>query len=190
MVDPYDGTVDFCAIDEKDPVLKALSGIFPNVFKDQNLMPANLREHIRYPEDYFNIQANIMLNFHVNNPSVFYSREDIWKIAKKVDEGGISSIEPYYSVMKLPDEEEAQFTLMIPFTPASRSEQHRNNLVAWLAARNDGEHIPKNVGGQGPLMIDSLIDQDTNISSKLTLWSQGRTAGSINSTDAGNSFCH
>jgi len=181
VVDPYDGTVDFYAIDEKDPVLKALAKIFPNVFKNQDLMPANLREHIRYPEDYFNIQAIILLYFHVNNHSVYYNREDIWEIAKKVDEGGTNSIEPYYSVMKLPDEEEAEFTLMLPFTPASRSEQHRNNLVAWLAARNDGEHygelhlykVPKNVEVQGPLMIDSLIDQDTNISSKLTLWSQG-----------------
>ncbi len=181
VVDTYHGTVDFYVMDKDDPVLKTLVAIFPGVFKDADMMPANLEAHIRYPEDYFNIQANVLLNFHVNNPSVFYNREDTWEIAKKVGEEGTSSIEPYYSVMKLPGEENAEFTLMLPFTPASRSEQHRNNLVAWLAARNDGEHygelhlykVPKNVEVQGPLMIDSLIDQDTNISSKLTLWSQG-----------------
>ncbi|WP_418791559.1 UPF0182 family protein [Phosphitispora sp. TUW77] len=181
VIDPYNGTVDFFVTDKNDPVLKTLAGIFPGVFKDLDLMPANLKEHIRYPEDYFNIQSYILLNFHVNNPSVFYNREDTWEIAKKVGENGTNNIEPYYSIMKLPNEEKAEFTLMLPFTPASRSEQHRNNLVAWLAARNDGEHygelclykVPKNVEVQGPLMIDSLIDQDTNISSKLTLWSQG-----------------
>ena len=181
VVDPYNGTVDYYVMDKSDPIIKTMASIFPGVFKDSAMMPANLLEHIRYPEDYFNIQANILLNFHVNNPSVFYNREDTWEIAKKVDEGGTNTIEPYYSIMKLPGEEEAEYTLMLPFTPASRREQHRNNLVAWLAARNDGENygqlalytMPKNVEVQGPLMIDSMIDQNTNISSKLTLWGQG-----------------
>lgn len=181
VVDPYNGTVDFYAFDKKDPILKTLTKIFPGVFKDPVQMPSNLLEHIRYPEDYFNIQSNILLNFHVNNPSVFYNREDTWDIAKKVSENGTQNVAPYYSIMKLPGERNSEFTLMLPFTPASREGQHRNNLVAWLAARNDGNHygelelykVPKNVEIQGPLMIDSLIDQDTTISGKMTLWGQG-----------------
>ncbi len=181
VIDPYNGTVDFYTFDKTDPVLKTIAKIFPGVFKDSSEMPSNLTGHIRYPEDYFNIQSNILLNFHVSNPSVFYNREDTWDIAKKVGEGGTKNIEPYYSIMKLPGEKESEFTLMLPFTPASRQEQHRNNLVAWLAARNDGDgygdlilyRVPKNVEIQGPLMIDSLIDQDTFISGKMTLWGQG-----------------
>ncbi len=181
VIDPYDGTVDFYVFDQTDPILKTVAKIFPGVFRDAAQMPSNLAEHTRYPEDYFKIQSNILLNFHVSNPSVFYNREDTWDIAKKVGEGGTKNIEPYYSIMKLPGEKESEFTLMLPFTPASRQEQHRNNLVAWLAARNDktkyGElilyRVPKNVEIQGPLMIDSLIDQDTLISGKMTLWGQG-----------------
>ncbi len=181
VVDPYDGTVDFYSLDNTDPVLKTISSIFPGVFKDPADMPSNLKEHIRYAEDYFNIQAKVLLNFHVNNPSVFYNKEDTWDVAKKIEEGSTVNIEPYYSVMKLPGEKESEFTLMLPFTPASRQEQHRNNLVSWLAARNDGKHygelilykVPKNVEVQGPLMIESLIDQDTTISTKMTLWGQG-----------------
>ena len=181
IIDPYNGTVDFYAFDKTDPILKTISKIFPGVFKDSSEMPSNLNEHIRYPEDYFNIQSNILLNFHVSNPSVFYNREDTWDIAKKAGDGGPKNIDPYYSIMKLPGEKDSEFTLMLPFTPASRQDQPRNNLIAWLAARNDGDSygelslykVPKNVEIQGPLMIDSLIDQDTSISGKMTLWGQG-----------------
>lgn len=181
VVDPYHGTVDFYAFDIADPILRTISRIFPGVFKDSSELPGNLIRHIRYPEDYFKIQSKILLNFHVNNPSVFYNREDTWDVAKKVEGGSTVPIEPYYSVMKLPGEQDSEFTLMLPFTPASRQEQHRNNLVAWLAARNDGQNygelilykVPKNVEVQGPLMIESLIDQDTTISGKMTLWGQG-----------------
>lgn len=181
VVDPYHGTVDFYAFDRTDPILRTITRIFPGVFKDPSELPGNLIQHIRYPEDYFKIQSKVLLNFHVNNPSVFYNREDTWDTAKKVEGGSTVPIEPYYSVMKLPGEEDSEFTLMLPFTPASRKEQHRNNLVAWLAARNDGKNygelilykVPKNVEIQGPLMIESLIDQDTTISGKMTLWGQG-----------------
>ncbi|MCR6545469.1 UPF0182 family protein [Dehalobacterium formicoaceticum] len=181
VIDAYHGTVDFYAFDPDDPVLKTVSAIFPGVFKDADTMPDFLKTHIRYPEDLFNIQSRILLNFHVTNPSVFYNREDTWDIAKKVDGAETSSTEPYYSVMKLPDEAESEFVLTLPFTPASREDRDRNNMVAWLAARNDGKnygqlvlyHMPKNVEVQGPLMIDSMIDQNTTIAGKLTLWGQG-----------------
>lgn len=181
VVDAYNGTVNFYVFDKNDPIVSTISKMFPGVFKDSQDMPSNLLEHIRYPEDYFKIQSQILINFHVSNPSVFYNREDTWDIAKKVDFEDTVNMEPYYTVMKLPGESEAEFTLMLPFTPASRQDQHRNNMVAWLAARNDGDHygelvlyqMPKNIEIQGPLMIDSLIDQDPQISSKMTLWGQG-----------------
>lgn len=181
VIDPYHGTVNFYVFDEDDPILKTVSAIFPGVFKDKEEMPTDLIEHIRYPEDLFNIQSRILINFHVSNPAVFYNREDTWDIAKKVDETGTNNMEAYYTVMKLPEEEESEFVLTLPFTPASREEQHRNNMVAFLAARNDGENygelilyqLPKNIEIQGPLMIDSMIDQDTTIAGKLTLWGQG-----------------
>lgn len=181
VIDPYNGNVDFYTFDKNDPVLQTVSKIFPGVFQDSSRMPADLLKHIRYPEDYFNVQSNILLNFHVTNPSVFYNREDTWDIAKRVEAQTTKNVEPYYTIMKLPGETDSEFVLMLPFTPASRQDQHRNNLVAWLAARNDGDHygelilykVPKNVEVQGPLMIDSLIDQDTTISGKMTLWGQG-----------------
>lgn len=181
VVDAYNGTVNFYAFDPKDPILKTISSIFPGVFKDKKAMPSNLLDHIRYPEDLFNLQARVLLNFHVNNPSVFYNKEDTWDIAKRAEGGETVDTPPYYNIMRLPGEKASEFVLMLPFTPASRTGNPRNNMVAWLAARNDDGHygelqlyrMPKNIEIQGPLMIDSLIDQDTNISGKMTLWGQG-----------------
>jgi hypothetical protein len=124
----------------------------------------------------------MLLNYHVEDPSVFYNKEDTWNVAKRALEGGLTeNIHPYYAVMALPDNpnrNDTEFVLKMPFTPASRGDQPRNNMVAWMAARCDGENygelvlykLPKNVEIQGPLMIDSLIDQDTEISGKLSLW--------------------
>lgn len=181
VVDAYNGTVNFYDFDSTDPVLKTIKNIFPGVIKDKQTMPSNLMEHVRYPEDLFKIQSRVLLNFHVNNPSVFYNKEDTWDVAKSLEGNQTVDKEPYYSIMKLPGEKQSEFTLMQPFTPASRTGNSRNNMVAWLSARNDGEHygelllyrMPKNIEIQGPLMIDSLIDQDTEISGKMTLWGQG-----------------
>lgn len=181
VIDAYNGTVNFYAFDSDDPVLKTIKNIFPGVFKDKQAMPSNLLEHIRYPEDLFKIQSRVLLNFHVNNPSVFYNKEDTWDVARSLEDNQTVDKEPYYSIMKLPGEKNSEFTLMLPFTPASRTGNTRNNMVAWLTARNDGDHygelllyrMPKNIEIQGPLMIDSLIDQDTEISGKMTLWGQG-----------------
>lgn len=181
VIDPVNGTVNYYIFDKKDPILQTIAKIYPGTFKEATDMPSNLIEHIRYPEDLFNIQSNVLLNFHVGNSSVFYNREDTWDIAKRVEDKNTINVDPYYTVMKLPGEPNTEFTLMLPFTPASRPDQPRNNLVAWMAARNDAPHygelilykMPKDVEIQGPLMIDSMIDQDPVISGKMTLWGQG-----------------
>lgn len=181
-IDPYHGDVDFYVFDAEDPVIKTYANIFPDVFQPSAEMPADLVTHIRYPEDYYAIQSNMLLNYHVEDPSVFYNKEDTWNVAKRALEGGLTeNIHPYYAVMALPDNpnrNDTEFVLKMPFTPASRGDQPRNNMVAWMAARCDGENygelvlykLPKNVEIQGPLMIDSLIDQNTEISGKLSLW--------------------
>ncbi len=180
VVDAYNGEVSFYVSDPTDPIIQTYSKIFPNVFQDITAMPSNLREHLRYPEDYFNIQAAVLRNYHVNNPSVFYNKEDTWDIAKRAYADQVRVMDPYYTVMTLPNEKEPEFVAMLPYTPTSRQEEQRNNMVAWLVARSDGENygklqlykLPKNREIQGPLMIDSLIDQSPDISSKLSLWGQ------------------
>ena len=180
IVDANDGTVDFYAVDSKDPILKTYMKIFPGVFKDLAGMPSSLKSHLRYPETLFSVQSNMLKTFHMTNSSVFYNKEDAWDIAKELFEAKPQNVAPYYTIMKIPGEDKPEFVLMLPFTPASSASNSRNNMVAWMAARMDGEHygelllykLPKNTEIDGPLQIESRIDQDPDISKQLSLWDQ------------------
>lgn len=180
VVDAYDGSVDFYAVDAKDPILQTYRKIFPGVFKNLAEMPQGLQAHLRYPETLFTIQSNMLKNFHMTDPTVFYNKEDAWDIAKELFGSKPQNVDPYYTVMQIPGNKKPEFVLMLPFTPASSTTNTRNNMVAWMAARMDGEHygelnlykIPKNIEVDGPLQIESRIDQDPEISKQLALWDQ------------------
>ncbi|MGI6120672.1 MAG: UPF0182 family protein, partial [Desulfosporosinus sp.] len=180
VIDAYDGTVDFYAIDPQDPILQTYMKIFPGVFKDIASMSPNLKSHLRYPETLFNVQSNILKNYHMTNPSVFYNKEDSWDIAKELFEEQAQNVVPYYTIMKIPGEDIPEFVLMLPFTPASSATNARNNMISWMAARMDGEHygelllykLPKNIEIDGPYQIESRIDQNPEIAQQLALWNQ------------------
>ncbi|HUS89145.1 MAG TPA: UPF0182 family protein, partial [Desulfosporosinus sp.] len=180
IIDANDGTVDFYAVDPKDPILMTYMKIFPGVFKDIASLSPSLKSHLRYPETLFNVQSNMLKTFHMTNSSVFYNKEDSWDIAKELFEAKAQNVAPYYTIMKIPGEDKPEFVLMLPFTPASSATNSRNNMVSWLAARMDGEHygelllykLPKNIEIDGPLQIESRIDQDPEISKQLSLWDQ------------------
>jgi len=146
------------------------------LFKPLARMPAELQKHIRYPEDLFRIQAQIYRAYHMESPAVFYNREDLWQFPRQPAEGGqIATMIPYYIVMRLPDEPQAQFFLMLPMVPSQRQ-----NMIAWLAARCDppdyGKLIvyqfPKDKLVYGPFQIEARINQNTEISQQLSLWNQ------------------
>lgn len=135
---------------------------------------------MRYPEDLFKLQTNRYLAFHMQDPTVFYNREDTWAVAseKVGSQSTPVDVDPYYVVMRLPGEQHEEFLLMQPFTPANKT-----NMIAWLAARSDEPNYGKLVVYKypkerlifGPLQVEGRIDQDPTISSQFTLWS---TAGS------------
>lgn len=180
IIDANDGTVDFYAADPKDPILMTYMKIFPGVFKDIGALSPSLKTHLRYPETLFNVQSNMLKNFHMTNTSVFYNKEDSWDIAKELFDAKPQNVAPYYTIMKIPGEDKPEFVLMLPFTPASSATNSRNNMVSWMAARMDGDHygelllykLPKNIEIDGPLQIESRIDQDPEISKQLSLWDQ------------------
>ena len=176
VIDAYNGTIDFYLADAADPVAATYGRIFPDLFKPLARMPAELQKHIRYPEDLFRIQAQIYRAYHMESPAVFYNREDLWQFPRQPAEGGqIATMIPYYIVMRLPDEPQAQFFLMLPMVPSQRQ-----NMIAWLAARCDppdyGKLIvyefPKDKLVYGPFQIEARINQNTEISQQLSLWNQ------------------
>lgn len=175
VIDAYNGDVKFYVIDSKDPIIKTYSKIFPDLFMDFSEMPEDLQSHIRYPEDLFRIQVELYSIYHMKNPMVFYNKEDAWVIPDEIYRGGRQEMQPYYIIMKLPDKQKEEFILMIPFTP-----RDKENLIAWMAAECDSPdygklivyQFSKQVLTYGPMQIEARIDQDTEISQKITLWSQ------------------
>jgi uncharacterized membrane protein (UPF0182 family) len=174
-IDAYNGTMKMYIIDPEDPVLATYATIFPDLFQPVDEMEPSLVPHWRYPEGMFRVQAATFQTYHMTDPQVFYNQEDLWNWAEEVVTGQRVLIEPYYVNMELPGEEEAEFVLMMPYTPSSKQ-----NMVAWLYARNDGEHygelgvykFPKQRLIYGPMQVESRIDQDPNISQQLSLWNQ------------------
>lgn len=175
VIDAYNGTVDYYIVDPAEPLAKTYAGIFPTLFKPISQMPEGLRSHFRYPEDLFRVQTQIYNIYHMNEPDVFYNKEDVWTAPSEVLGGEEVAIEPYYIVMKLPGTNKEQFVLMEPFTPS-----RKNNMIAWLAALSDGENygkllvykFPKQQLTYGPMQIEARINQDSEISKQLTLWNQ------------------
>ena len=171
VIDAYHGTTTFYLADPDDPIARTLSKIFPDLLKPLDDMDAELRTHVRYPEGIFTLQTEVNSTFHMTNPAVFYNREDQWEVPVIAGE----QMEPYYTIMRLPGEEKAEFIQMLPFTPRGR-----DNLAAWMVARSDGEHYGKMMTFQfpkqklifGPSQIVNRINQDSEISPQITLWNQ------------------
>src|SRR3974390_3379550 len=138
-------------------------------------MPADLHRHIRYPEDLFRIQAQMYRAYHMDSPEVFYNREDLWQFPRQPEGGENTMMVPYYIIMRLPGETKAEFFLMLPMVPSQRQ-----NMIAWLAARcgppNYGKMIvyefPKDKLVYGPFQIEARINQNTEISQRISLWNQ------------------
>ncbi len=176
VIDAYDGSVTFYIIDPEDALIQTYQAIFPKLFVPVEQMPESLRVHLRYPEDMFNIQASVYQSYHMRDARVFYNKEDLWTVPNELYFGREQPMEPYYIIMRLPDEEKEEFLLMLPFTPVNK-----NNTIGWLAARSDGENygklfvylFPKERLVYGPSQIENRIGQDTVITEQLALWSRG-----------------
>jgi uncharacterized membrane protein (UPF0182 family) len=176
-VDAYTGKMSLYVFDPADPIIQAYELLFPKLFQPASEMPADIRRHARYPEALFSAQAEAYRTFHMRDPQVFYNKEDIWEIAHNVfgQSGQPEPVQPMYVVATLPGEKQPEFLLILPFTPRAK-----DNLIGWMAARCDGDHLgelvfyqlPKQQLMYGPMQIESRTDQDQNISKDLTLWNQ------------------
>ena len=173
VIDAYNGDIDFYIVDPQDPIIQTWAKVFPQLFKPLEEMPETIFSHIRYPVDLFSIQSEQLLTYHMTDPQVFYNREDQWQIPQEIYAAESQPVEPYYLIVKLPELTSEEFILLHPYTPTSR-----NNLIAWLAARSDGDNygklllyeFPKQRLIYGPEQIEALINQDPVISQQISLW--------------------
>jgi uncharacterized membrane protein (UPF0182 family) len=177
VVDAYDGTVSLYTSDPKDPIIQTYAKIFPGVFQPLEQMPDDLRSHIRYPQALLSIQARLYGTYHMQDPQVFYNKEDLWTIPRKAGagQGAEREYQPYYTIMKLPEGKKEEFVVLLPFTPSKK-----DNMSAWMAGRCDAPHygevvvyvFPKQKLVYGPRQIEARIDQEAEISKQLSLWGQ------------------
>lgn len=175
VIDAYDGTTNFYQVDDKDPMANTYGRIYKGLLKPASSCEAGVAIHFKYPKDLFKIQSEVYTTYHVSNPKVFYNGEDMWSLAKEKYLSETQTYEPSHVMFTLPGEKEAEFALIQPFTPKEKA-----NMSALLVARNDGKQygklyvfqLPKDKTVDGPMMIESKIDQDSVISPQFTLWSQ------------------
>ena len=180
VVDAITGDMTFYLIDPDDPLSATWAKIFPDLFTPDSEMPQAIRDHLRYPLDMFSLQAELYLRYHITDPDVFFIGEDVWNIPTERFGAQEQPVEPYYVLMTLPNEdldaaEQLEFALIMPFTPRTRQ-----NTVAWLAGRSDGEsygalrayRFPTDDLVFGPSQIEARIDQNPGISQQISLWNQ------------------
>ena len=189
-VDAFTGELTFYVVDESDPLIRAQQRIFPDLFTT-DVIPEELRDHLRYPEDLFRIQSDMYLLYHMTRPQDFFNNVDPWQIASDPstsdrtelrgvfidDEGNqLRPMLPYYLLMRLPGEEQLSFLIMQPFTP-----QNRPNMVSFMVAKSGPEsygqiidyRLPAASAQQGPGQVGNFINQDPEISAEFTLLGQG-----------------
>ncbi len=188
-VDAYTGAVDLYVFDESDPIISAYRAVFPNMFKPATEMPEGLHLHVRYPETLIKAQGDVFGLYHTTNAKMFFGREDVWSVAREnqsaADSSGKSGaapsnqpmpLDPYQVLMPLPGERpEPEYAQVLPFTPGNR-----NNMIAWLAGRSDGDaygqllvyNFPSSRVIDGPLQVEARIDQDAQLAGQITLWNQ------------------
>jgi hypothetical protein len=174
-LDAYTGEIAFYLIDPEDPIAATYARIFPDLFRSGDEMPEAIRAHWRYPETLFVLQSQLYATYHMDDPQVFYNREDQWDIPQELVETSQQVMEPYYVTFRLPGNEELEFLLIRPYVP-----QQKQNMIAWFYARSDEENygqigvfkLAKDRLVYGPLQIEARTDQSPAISQQLSLWNQ------------------
>ena len=176
VIDAFNGKTTFYQIDREDPISTTYGKIYPDLLKDIEEMPEGIKDHIRYSQTLFDIQSDMYRTYHMENPTVFYNKEDLWQISKQIyGSGEEETIESTHIIMKDPDGEDEEFMLMVPYTP-----RDKDNMVSWMAALNDKDNygklvvyrFPKQKLVYGPMQVEKRIDQDTLIAKELTLLDQ------------------
>jgi uncharacterized protein len=174
VIDAYHGSMQAFIADPNDPLVQTWARVFPGVLRPLSELQEDLKPHLRYPDDLFRRQTALYATYHMDTPDEFYSREDQWQIpVTERPDGSVPFMR--HIIMRLPDEPAAEFIYMAPFTPRGK-----DNLAAWMVARNDGEgygrlrvyQFPRQSLVYGPRQIENRISQNPEISRQLSLWDQ------------------
>jgi uncharacterized membrane protein (UPF0182 family) len=179
-VDAYDGTVKLYQWDTKDPILATWSKSFPGTVTPRSAMSKSLLEHIRYPEDLFGVQRDVLSTYHVKTAGAFYGGQDFWRVPTDPSSlGANAGIQPpYYMTLKLPGQEKAAFSLTSAFVPRG----NRQNLTAFASVNSDNGpdygkisvlQLPRSTNIPGPSQVASNFEAKPEVALSLSLLRQG-----------------
>jgi uncharacterized membrane protein (UPF0182 family) len=176
-VDAYTGKVDMYQWDKKDPVLKTWMKAFPDTVKPKSAIGNDLMDHLRYPQDLFKVQRELLTRYHVTSPSQFYSGSERWQIPDDPTHKG-NAVPPYYLSLQMPDEKKQTFSLTTTFNP-----NKRETLGAFMAIDADPRssgygkikmlRLPSNTTVSGPSQVQSKFNSDPKIAESLNLLKRG-----------------
>ncbi|MEC4018323.1 UPF0182 family membrane protein [Streptomyces sp. H27-D2] len=177
-VDAYDGSVKLYQWDKKDPVLKTWMKAFPGTVEKKSAISGQLMEHLRYPQDLFKVQRELLTRYHVTNPVQFYSGSEVWQIPDDPTNKSGNAVPPYYLSMKMPDQKAQSFSLTTTFTP-----NQRENLGAFMAVDANAKSadygkirilkLPSETTVSGPQQVQSKFNSDTEIADKINILKRG-----------------
>jgi uncharacterized membrane protein (UPF0182 family) len=179
-VDAYDGTVKLYQWDTKDPILATWSKSFPGTVTPRSAMSKSLLEHIRYPEDLFGVQRDVLSTYHVKTAGAFYGGQDFWRVPTDPSSlGANAGIQPpLYMTLKLPGQEKAAFSLTSAFVPRG----NRQNLTAFASVNSDNGpdygkisvlQLPRSTNIPGPSQVASNFEAKPEVALSLSLLRQG-----------------
>jgi uncharacterized protein len=187
-VDAYDGSVTLYTWDQADPVLKAWTKIFPGAVQPLSKIDGELMSHLRYPEDLFKVQRELMQRYHVSDPGAFYGQQDFWAVPDDPTRGKGLLQPPYYLTLQMPGQESTSFSLTSTFIPAGRS---RSVLTGFLAVDADAGdtggkpragygtlrllQLPRDTVISGPGQVQNTFNSDPKVSQVLNLLEQSNT---------------
>ncbi len=173
IIDAYSGSINYYISEPEDPIIQGWKLLFPELFNPIDNMPSSLREHLKVPTAMFDIQVKQLLRYHVTDPNIFYSGDDVWQVPVELYGKKQVPVEPYHITAQLRPNIRSEFLLLQPLAPLARP-----NLSAWLAARSDGDkygelvllRFPSETSIFGPEQIQALINQNPEISEQFSLW--------------------
>ena len=175
-VDAYDGTTQFYVADATDPIIRAYQGVFPTLFKPMDQMPADLGDHLRVPEELFNVQTRVFGRYHVTNAQQFFRNDDLWTVPTGQASDQTLPSEAYYVVMRMPGEEQRRVPAAAAHGADQPAEHDRLGRGPRWMPRTTGRprvyRFPADTTVFGPAQIEARIDQDPIISQQVSLWNQ------------------
>ncbi len=178
VINAYSGDTFYYIVDDTDPIVETYNYLFPGFFKKE--IPAEFKEHFRYPYALLKIQSDVLCRYHVDNEDSFYNGDDVWEIPKQIYGDKTTNFEPYYMIALFETNKTGEitnckphFSAVQPFNPRGRE-----NLASWaLAYYDDGlnlniQYVENISSSLGPMQVESKINQDDRLSGLFTLWSQ------------------